>query len=155
MIGAKARHLSRRQRRLLVLAEYAGFSLLPAASILTESAWWMLLALVGVVATVLIHGRLLVPFTHEIANKTDADLDERQTAIRNDAHHAAYQILGTVVLGVLFLLWVISEPLGDRPWTPQISLQDPTLNFVTVLWIYITLPAAVIAWREPDTGPDE
>ena len=115
----------------------------------------MSLALVGVIATVLIHGRLLVPFTQEIANKEDADLDERQTAVRDSAHRAAYQIMGTLILGVMFMLWVIIEPLGDRPWTPQISIQDPTAIFVTTLWLYITLPTAVIAWREPDPAPDE
>jgi hypothetical protein len=155
MIGARARSLSQRQRRVRVLVEYAGIFALPMVSILSESAWWMLLALVGVVTTVLIHGRLLVLFTQEIANKLDADLDERQTAVRDSAHRAAYQILGSLVLGALFLLWVIIEPLGGRPWTPQISIQDPTTIFVTTLWVYITLPTAVIAWREPAPAPGD
>ncbi len=154
MISARAKRLPQGQRRMLVLAEYAGIFALPVTSILAESAWWMLLALVGVIATVLIHRRLLVPFTQEIANKEDADLDERQTAVRDSAHRKAYEILGTLVLGVLFLLWVIVEPLGDRPWTPQISIQDPTVVFVTTLWVYITLPTAVIAWRESDPATD-
>jgi len=113
-------------------------------------------AVVGVIATVYIHSRLLVPFTQEIANKTDADLDERQTAVRNDAHRTAYQILGNVIMGALFLLWVTTGPLGDTAWTPQFSnpnVMTPTLS--TTLWIYLSLPTAVIAWREPDPDPDE
>ncbi len=156
MIAARARSLSQGQRRLLVLAEYAGISCIPVVSILAESAWWMLLGLLGVIATVLIHGRLLVPFTQEIANKQDIDLDERQTAVRDSAHRTAYHILGTLVLGALFLLWLIIEPLGARPWTPpQISIQDPTTVLTTMLWVYISLPTAVIAWREPNPEADE
>ncbi len=98
MIGAKARGLSQRQRRVLVLAEYAGISCFPVVSSFTESAWWMLLGLLGAIATVLIHHQLLVPFTQKIANKTDADLDERQTAVRDSAHRTAYEILGAVII---------------------------------------------------------
>ena len=63
MIRAKARHLSRRQRRVLELVEYAALSAFPMVSLLTESAWWMLPAIVGIVAVVLIHDGLLLRFT--------------------------------------------------------------------------------------------
>jgi hypothetical protein len=157
MIGAKARNLSQRQRRMLVLVEYAGLSAYAVVWMLASatSPWWWTSVIFAFVVTVLIHSRLLVPFTQEIANKGDDDLDERQTAVRDNAHRTAYHILGTVVLGALFLLWVILEPLGDRPWTPEISIENPTAVFVMTLWVYITLPTAVIAWREPGTDPDE
>lgn len=119
MVSAKIRRLSQRQRRLLVLAEYAGISSLPIASILSRSAWWMLLALVGVVATVFIHDRMLIPSTQKIANKQDADLDERQTVVRDSAHRTAYQILGTVIIfGLVFLQTLTTGLLSERPWTP-------------------------------------
>jgi hypothetical protein len=69
MIGVKARHLSRRQRRVLVLVEYAGLFSMPVAAILMGDSWWSLLSLLGLGAAVLIHRRLLVPFTQEIAAK--------------------------------------------------------------------------------------
>ncbi len=101
---------------MLVLTEYAGLSAFPLASLLTESAWWMLLALVGIVAATLIHDRLLVRFTQNIANKVDAALDERQTAIRNDAHRTAYQVLGSVVIVALVMLQMLTTgPLSERP----------------------------------------
>ncbi|MDQ4128928.1 MAG: hypothetical protein M3151_13445 [Actinomycetota bacterium] len=157
MIGAKVRRLSQRQRRMLVLAEYAGISCFPVVSIFTESAWWMLLGLLGVIATVLIHGRLLFPFTQKIANKTDADLDERQTAVRDSAHRTSYEILGTVIIVGLALLHMLTTgPLGERPWTSQTSIHGivwPT--FTTILLMFSTLPTAVIAWAEPDPEPDE
>lgn len=157
MIGAKARRLSKRQRRLLVLAEYAGLSAYAVVWMLASasSPWWWTSIIVVFVAALLIHSRLLVPLTQEIANKGDDDLDERQMAVRDNAHRTAYHILGTVVLGALFLLWVILEPLGDRPWTPEISIENPTAILVTTLWVYTTLPTAVIAWREPDPEPGD
>jgi len=142
---------------MLVLAEYAGLSAFPLASLLTKSAWWMLLALVGIVAAVLIHDRLLLRFTQKIAHKVDAALDERQTAIRNDAHRTAYQVLGSVVIVALVVLQILTTgPLSERPWASQISLREIVAPVcTTILWLYITLPTAVIAWREPDTEPDE
>ena len=151
----RARQLSQRQRRVLVLTEYAGLFSYLTVTVFMDDTWWLLLAFVGVVAMVLIHSQLLVRFTQKIADKEDSELDGRQTAVRDNAHRTAYHILGTVVLGALFLLWVILEPLGDRPWTPEISIENPTAVFVMTLWVYITLPTAVIAWREPGTDPDE
>ncbi len=157
MISAKAACLSQRQRRLLVLTEYAGLSAFPLASLLAESAWWMMLALVGIVASVFIHDRLLARFTQNIANKVDAALDERQAAIRNDAHRTAYRVLGSVVVVALVVLQMLTTgPLSERPWAPQISTREIVAPVcTTILWIYITLPTAVIAWREPDPEPDE
>lgn len=142
---------------MLVFVEYAGLSAFPMASLLTESAWWMLLALIGIFAAVLIHDRLLLRFTQKIANKQDTELDERQTAVRDNAHRTAYQILGTVIIVTLALLQMLTTgPLGDRPWTPEISIRGvaaPALS--TLVWLYITLPTAVIAWTEPDADPEE
>lgn len=157
MISARAKNLSQRQRRLLVLAEYAGLFSFPVASILVGSAWWLLLALVGVVAAVFIHGRMLIPSTQKIAKKQDADLDERQTAVRDSAHRTAYQILGTVIIvGLVFLQTLTTGLLSERPWTPQISIREVVAPIVTTMvWLYVTLPTAVIAWREPDPAADE
>lgn len=157
MISARAKNLSQRQRRLLVLAEYAGLLAYPVASILAGSAWWLLLALVGLVAIVLIHSQLLVRFTQRIADREDAELDERQTAVRDNAHRTAYQILGAaIIVGLVLVQMLTTGPLSDKPWTPQISIQGivaPVL--ATILWMYISLPTAVIAWTEPDPEPDE
>ncbi len=157
MIVAKARRLSQRERRVLVLAEYAAIFSYPVVAILRGSAWWLLIAVVGIVATVLIHERLLLPSTQKIANKADADLDERQTAVRDDAHRTAYQVLGSVILVALVLLQMLTTgPLSDRPWTPQISVRELVSSVTpTAIWLYVSLPTAVIAWAEPDPDPDE
>lgn len=157
MIGAKARQLSQRQRRVLVLAEYAGLLSYLAASILAGSAWWLVLTLVGVVATVLIHSQLLVRFTQKIADKEDSELDERQTAVRDNAHRTAYQILGSaIIVGLVLLHMLTTGPLGFRPWTPQLSIRSIVLPVTTtIVWMYVSLPTAVIAWREPDPETDE
>ena len=113
MISAKARGLSQRQRRVLVLAEYAGLISYLTVSVFMDDAWWLLLALVGVIAMVLIHSQLLVRFTQKIANKEDAELDERQTAVRDNAHRTAYQILGSaIIVGLVLLQMFTTGPLG-------------------------------------------
>lgn len=157
MIGAKARGLSQRQRRVLVLAQYAGLFSYLTVTVFMDDAWWLVLALVGVVATVLIHGKLLVRFTQKFADKEDSELDERQTAVRDNAHRTAYQILGSaIIVGLVLLQMSTTGPLSFRPWTPQLSIRSIVLPVTTtILWMYVTLPTAVIAWAEPDPDPDE
>lgn len=157
MIGAKARGLSQRQRRVLVLAQYAGLFSYLTVTVFMDDAWWLVLALVGVVATVLIHSKLLVRFTQKIADKEDSELDERQTAVRDNAHRTAYQILGSaIIVGLVLLQMSTTGPLSFRPWTPQLSIRSIVLPVTTtILWMYVTLPTAVIAWAEPDPDPDE
>lgn len=157
MIGEKARRFSRRQRRAVVLAEYAGIFSYPVVAISTVGAWWLLIALAGIVSTVLIHELLLLPSTQKIANKADTDLDERQTAVRDNAHRTAYQILGSVVLMTLFLLQMLTAgPLSESSWTPDVSARGLVEVVIpTAVWMYVTLPTAVIAWTEPDTELDE
>jgi amino acid permease len=157
MVGVRARQLSQRHRRVLVLAEYAGLFSYLTVTVFMDDAWWWLLALVGVVAMILIHSQLLVRFTQKIANKEDAELDERQTAVRDNAHRTAYQILGSaIIVGLVLLQMLTTGPLGLKPWTPQLSIRSvvtPALS--TLIWMYVSLPTAVIAWAEPDPDPDE
>jgi hypothetical protein len=58
-------------------------------------------------------------------------------------------------LGTLVLLWVMIEPLGERPWMPELSIQNPIIVYMTAFWVYVTLPTSVIAWREPDPEPGD
>lgn len=157
MVGVRARQLRQRQRRVLVLTEYAGLFSYLTVTVFVDGAWWLLLALVGVVATVLIHSQLLVRLTQKIANKEAAELDEHQTAVRDNAHRTAYQILGSaIIVGLVLLHMLTTGPLGFRPWTPQFSIRSIVLPVLTtILWMYVTLPTAVIAWAEPDPDPDE
>jgi hypothetical protein len=113
--------------------------------------------LIGVVATVLIHSQLLVRFTQKIAEKEDSELDERQTAIRDNAHRTAYQILGSaIIVGLVLLQMLTIGPLGVRPWTPQLSIRSIVLPVTTtIVWMYVSLPTAVIAWTELDPDPGE
>jgi uncharacterized membrane protein len=68
MVGVRARQLSQRQRRVLVLTEYAGLFSYLTVTVFMDDTWWLVLAFVGVVAMVLIHSQLLVRFTQKIAN---------------------------------------------------------------------------------------
>jgi hypothetical protein len=139
MVSVRARQLSQRQRRVLVLTEYAGLFTYLTVTVFMDDTWWLLLAFVGVVAMVLVHShsQLLVRFTQKIADKENSELDERQTAVRDNAHRTAYQILGsTIIVGLVLLQMLTTGPLGFGPWTPQLSIRSIVLPVLTtILWM--------------------
>jgi hypothetical protein len=144
---------------VLVLTEYAGLFTYLTVTVFMDDTWWLLLAFVGVVAMVLVHShsQLLVRFTQKIADKENSELDERQTAVRDNAHRTAYQILGsTIIVGLVLLQMLTTGPLGFGPWTPQLSIRSIVLPVLTtILWMQVSLPTAAIAWTEPDPETDE
>ena len=157
MVGVRARRHSQRQRRVLVLTEYAGLFSYLTVTVFMDDTWLLLLAFVGVVAMVLIHSQFFVQFTEKIADKENSELDERQTAVRDNAHRTAYQILGSaIIVGLVLLQMLTTGPLGFRPYAPQLSIRSIVLPVsTTILWMYVSLPTAVIAWTEPDPETDE
>ncbi|WP_370323725.1 hypothetical protein [Euzebya sp.] len=88
-------------------------------------------------------------FRRRLAQAPDDQLDERERAVRDEAHLISYRILGGAL--VLLALWtLVGAPLvaGSR----EISL-DVVLDAAFALVIAVfTLPSAVVAWR--DTGDD-
>ncbi|MFC5862469.1 hypothetical protein ACFPT7_09230 [Acidicapsa dinghuensis] len=77
--------------------------------------------------------------------------DERELQVRDRAHYSAYQVV-SITLVFIWLLnsWTIS-PLRFVKWWPQTIVHDTAslLALVGVL-LSITLPQAIILWREPD-----
>jgi len=79
--------------------------------------------------------------------------DERQRAIREHARAVAYQIIGPAIY--LVALYLIFAPqFFNHPWLPSSETEQVGL-LVGVVLLFSTLPAAVIAWSEPDPVPDE
>jgi hypothetical protein len=79
--------------------------------------------------------------------------DERQRAIAEHARAVSYQILAAVV--TFFALYLIYAPmLLGNVWLPSTEVEQVGLLAGFVL-LFSTLPAAVIAWREPDPVPDD
>lgn len=68
-------------------------------------------------------------------------IDERQWRIRAEATTVAYRILSLVVMVLVFVG-------SARP-------MDWNASLIAILVLIMCLPAAVVAWREPDLRMDE
>jgi len=82
----------------------------------------------------------------KLANEPDARLDERQRAVRDRAYRRGYALLGAaVVLAATYLALALAFgwPLPRSTGAVQMVLW-------TVIVVTITIPAAVLAWTEPD-----
>jgi hypothetical protein len=79
--------------------------------------------------------------------------DERQRAIREHAQAVSYRILGPViVVPALYIIFV--TPVLAHAWLPSTQSEQVALLAGFALLVG-TLPAAVIAWSEPDPVPDD
>lgn len=155
MTRGVARNLSRGQRRLLVAAIYLGLVVYTSIFSVVGDSWWLLAGLLGFVTTIAIHSWLLAPFTQRIADKKENDLDERQLAIRNHAHRTAYQILAAMVMLALLYIQVNLAYFDGRLWTLSVTDQNISYFLVGAIWLVITLPTSIIAWKEPDPEREE
>jgi hypothetical protein len=79
--------------------------------------------------------------------------DERQRAIREHAQAVSFRILGPAIVLVAFYLIYAPMFLGHA-WLPSTQIEQVELLAGFAL-LFSTLPAAVIAWSEPDPVPDD
>ncbi|WP_448580190.1 hypothetical protein [Thermaurantiacus sp.] len=86
----------------------------------------------------------------QLSQKAEADLDEREVAIRNRAYVLTHQIM----VAVLFLgfLWVtLADKLGW--WLPGAS---DAADLITAFGLgSMALPAAILAWRDRAPADEE
>ena len=142
--------LSRTVRRTLVVLMYGVYfgliayrTYLPGdmpIGRLTAAPWLTLVGLVTFVGSYLV----LNISTQKLADRfkktlTGQPLDERQLLLRNQAFFWAYLLLGVVA----FVLLMDSDERGFG-WT-----------LIALAGLYMSLPAALIAWLEPDPVEDE
>jgi hypothetical protein len=79
--------------------------------------------------------------------------DERQRAIREHAQAVSYRIIAPVIVAVaLYIIFV--TPVLAHAWLPSTQTEQVALLAGFAL-LFSTLPAAVIAWSEPDPVPDD
>jgi hypothetical protein len=79
--------------------------------------------------------------------------DERQRAIQEHARSVAYQVIGPVIY-VVALYLIFAPMFFARPWLPSSVVEQAGL-LGGLAMLFGTLPAAVIAWSEPDPVPDD
>jgi hypothetical protein len=75
--------------------------------------------------------------------------DERELHRRDRAHYQAYQAVG---IGVVVMLLLAFWGLGPRQFVIPARVLQNVLFFVALITcvMYMTLPAAIILWNEPD-----
>jgi hypothetical protein len=79
--------------------------------------------------------------------------DERQRAIREHAQAVSYRILGPLIV-VLALYLMFATQVFGHAWLPSTPSEQVALLAGFAL-LFSSLPAAVIAWSEPDPVPDD
>lgn len=149
-------HLSQRWRRVVALATLLG---LPA--MYAWSAYWMgtsvPAALWGPISFVLIGATtvgalILYRFVRDRADLASHRLDERERQLRDRAWILSYQVLSLVVVGLGAAIVIPVLGFG-RPVT--IDAQAATAAALCLGVLLPLLPAAALAWLEPDAPEDE
>ena len=150
-------HMQRRTRRLLVLLTAVGYPLVLVgyATVVvpgrvTLSTWapiatlLMAFTIVGVIA--------LYGYVRGRADLGSGRLDERQAQLRDRAWARSYAIVVLVIAAVLVAVMVIRSSSGQ-----DVVLSGDIIGYAaTTAAIYLPiLPAAVLAWMEPDVPVDE
>ena len=147
--------LSRRSRRIVSVATLLG---LPA--MFAWSTFWMGTSVPtvvwGPISFVLIGATAvgsfaLYRFVRGRADMPGAHLDERERQLRDRAWILSYQVLSAVVVAVAIVLGIAVFVL-DRPVTVDAALVNTVVLTVGVL--LPVLPAAALAWIEPDAPAD-
>lgn len=88
-----------------------------------------------------------------IGDDADANLDERQLALRNRTYLDAYRVVGAVVVTWSCYLSIAAD--STRFWFPS-SAYTWLVIFEGTLFMAILTPSVLLTWREPDhTTGDE
>lgn len=141
-------------RRTLVVATYAGYASLIAALALGRTMPGFALAALpcgAVFVLALWHlVRATRPYSDEMAGTKLPEFDERQDMVRGRANVRAYQIFSGVAT-----LWIFYQALATDlqrkfpVWLPSTWDEHQVVVWTTLL-LALTLPAAIVAWTEPD-----
>jgi hypothetical protein len=146
---------SRRTRRIWVVLAFLGFPLVNVGyAALVEPGWlsrtiWAPIVIVLFGAT-LVGVFAIYGYARDKASM-DADLDEREQRIRDQAWIHAYGFLATVVVAVVAIIALITSTSG--PVTIGMEVIGP-VGISLALYLPI-LPSAMLAWTEPDVVGDD
>jgi hypothetical protein len=93
---------------------------------------------------------LFVESRGQLAQSSDAMLDERERALRDKSYVATHQIMVLALFG--FFLWSILAKFIDG-WMPG---QEAALDLLSAFAITsMALPGIILAWREVPLADDE
>jgi hypothetical protein len=154
----RPRRLSRRARRLVVLATFLAYPainvgyavLFRFGALPTVSQLWAPVAIVlmfGFAAGVAV----IYAVTRSRAEPSALELDERQRDLAIRARALSYGLLLTFIVA-LAGLWAVTVTLAG----PVTLGPEWLLTVAIVVGVYLPiLPSAVLAWIEPDAPPED
>jgi hypothetical protein len=144
---------SRRVRRRVVVAMYAGWLLIAAIVLVwsLNSRMWFSAMMLLVLTTSLVQLIWFVWLGRTYVNAPrlpDAELDERLLQVKNQAYRRAYLIVAPVTV----LAWILS--LAALQWQPNDEGKIMAIALVVADGLVVgTLPTTIVAWQEPDPEP--
>lgn len=153
---SRIERLSRRRRRVLAVATLLG---LPAMYV--WSGFWMTTTVPSIlwgpvsfllIGVTLVGAFVIYRFARDRVDMPGSGLDERERQIRDRAWILSYEVLAVVVVALVAAL-VIPALAFDRPVTVDASIATAAALCVGVL--LPLLPAAALAWIEPDVREDD
>ncbi len=149
-LGKQINMAPRAHRRWLVVATYASFAAFIVA------VFWFSQSLIY--AWCLITVTVVMIMVSSLIGRRTGTVDEREAHRWDYAQARTYRTLGGVFVLALFAGYF----RGPNPITPLVGemlrtflekMQSELLMAAAVL--YITLPAAILLWTEPDMDPDQ
>jgi hypothetical protein len=144
---------SRRFRRRLVIATYAGWIVMAAmVKLLSFGPFprtWLpvLLLAANFIIQAIWLGRRTIINTPALV---DAELDERLVQSRNAAFRTAFKVFAPVAL----IGWIVAMVAVQLQSNDQ-GFLNAWLIYFGVALLALTLPTAIVAWREPDPADPE
>lgn len=152
---ARVESLSQRSRRLIAAATLIG---LPA--MFAWSSFWMGTSVSNLawgpvsfllIGMTIVGSFVLYRYVRGRADMPGRDLDERERQLRDRAWIVSYQVLSAVVIAGVVVVGISVFVLG-RTVTLDANLVNAIVLSVAVL--LPVLPAAALAWIEPDAPAD-
>jgi hypothetical protein len=152
----------RRNRRFLILVMYLFIGFLFWLEIQRRFSGWTLFLVILAVINPLIfgdfmfwgkkYGGLLKPFHRD----SERPNDERELAARDAAHFSAHTTVELLLLTILILPEWLPARLLENASPPQLLFYTRT-SLWGLLAVSMTLPQAILLWREPDieSEPEE
>lgn len=102
---------------------------------------------------------VLLLFFWSVAGDMNARGDEREMHRREHAHFRAYRILGSFFVAAFFAEFCFRGPNPITPSAPvalrPFLLQLPYALLLATLFLYVSLPHAILLWTEPDMDSEK
>ncbi len=138
--------------RWMILAMYGAY---PAGLLLLEARDRLPAAVAGLALVTLsfvLAFRLWRSPWWRPGNAPEAELDERERALRNRAYQRAYMILATGALLALTYVQLAFDSDDRLRWWLPASYEEASRLFWGAFLVAITLPAALLAWDRERFG---